>query len=212
MNLPMLVVWIIAFSVTLIVMGAAFSYRIKGESMGMALLTVAAITFWMTGLVLGFFVTLFSSPTPETWWWALAIRVVWQIGGAAFFGLAILFDSSLIRKEDRKKIGGWIFVAVCVAIGVLVSLNPLRDLVQGPVTIHGTINLEILRQMRPKYGPSIRGALEIATPEGTHYGVNMFGWPVQKAEEILEQCDNTGEIAIIVMLQRMNRLLDAWCR
>ncbi len=211
MNLPMLVVWIIALSVFLIVGGAAASYRVKGESVGMGLATVSAITFWMTGLVLGFFITLFSSPTPETWWWALSVRVAWQVGGAAFFGLAILFDSSLIRKEDRKKIGGWIFVAVCVAIGVLVSINSLRDLIQGPVTMHGAVNLEVLRQMRPKYGPRISGELDIITSDGIHYQMNIFGWPVQKAEEILEQCDNAGEVEI-VMLQRMNRLLDARCQ
>ena len=211
MNLPMLTVWIIALSVTFIVAGAAYSHRVKGESIGMALLTVASIAFWITGLVLGFFVNHFSSPTIQTWWWALAIRVALQVGGAIFFGLAILADTLLTGNTKAvRKPGGWIFVALCIVIGALVSLNPLRDLIEGPIIRRGTLDLEVVRHARVRGGTSIRAEMQLVSPDGSRYETKMVGWPAEKTEEILEQCDSTNDVEII-MLRQMERVLDVRC-
>ncbi|MFA5854505.1 MAG: hypothetical protein WC866_05505 [Patescibacteria group bacterium] len=210
MTLPMMIVWFIALSVTLIVTWAAASHRVKGEPIGMALLTLAAITFWFTGLILGFFVTHFSSPTLETWWHALVVRVAWQIGGALLFGLAILTDALLTGARLRRP-GTWLFVAVCVAIGALASFNPLRDLIEGPAVLRGAAQIDVERHTRVKGGASIRAEVRLTTPDGDRYAWNLVGWPAEKAEEALGQCVDMDDVEI-TMLRRTKRVIDTHCR
>lgn len=210
-SLPMIIVWFIAIAVVVIVALAALSHRTKGEPIGMAVLTLAAITFWVTGLILGFFVTHFSSPTPETWWWALAVRVGWQVGGAVFFGIMLLADSLLWgHKTSWRKPAGWIVVAICMAFGALLNLNPIRDMVEGPIAIRGAADIDVIRRPRNRGGWSIRAEMNLVTPEGKNYRFNMAGWPATKTEELLEKCENTNDVEII-MLRQMERVIDARC-
>lgn len=209
MSLPMLIVWFIAVSVTLIVTWAAAAHRVKGEPIGMALLSLAAITFWFTGLVLGYFVTHFSSPTPETWWWALGVRVAWQIGGALFFGLALLTDALLAGASLRKP-AGWIFVTACMTIGALASINPLIDLIRGPAIMRGSAEIQVERRARVKGGASIRAELRLTAPDGTRNEWSMVGWPAEKAEAALAQCTNMNDVEI-TLLRHTKRVIDVRC-
>jgi hypothetical protein len=63
---PMLIVWIILAGVLICVMAAAIVTKVRGESIGVNPLTLLAVVIFVTS-VLGYFVTGFASPTPETW-------------------------------------------------------------------------------------------------------------------------------------------------
>ncbi|WKZ29682.1 MAG: hypothetical protein QY323_03045 [Patescibacteria group bacterium] len=210
MNLPLILVWIITLAVFLIVVGVGVSYRAKGTPIGMALATFAAITIVATGFTVGFLVTHFSSPTPETWWWALAVRVAWQLGGALFFAITILSDAQLGSIGFRKA-GPWIFVLACAAVGTLASLNPLRDLANGPFVTRGVAEIEVDRSTRIRGGARIWAQMYITTVEGERYTFSMVGWAAEKTEEILKKCEGTNEVEV-TMLRYTKRVLDARCQ
>ena len=209
MSLPMIVLLAITLPVFLIVIGVGVEYRMKGTPIGMALATFAAITIVATGFTVGFFVTHFSSPTPETWWWALATRVIWQIGGALFFAITILADAQLGSIGFRKA-GPWIFILVCAVLGTLAALNPLRDAVNGPFVTRGVAELEVDRHTRVRGGAGIWAVMYITTPDGAKYTFSMAGWAAEKTEEILKKCEGTNEVEI-TMLRYTKRVLDARC-
>ncbi len=205
----MILLWVITLAVFLIVVGVGVSHRMKGTPIGMALATFGAVTVVATGFTVGFFVTHFSSPTLETWWWALAVRVVWQIGGALFFAITILAAAELGRGGFRKA-GPWIFVLVCAAVGTLAALNPLRDLATGPFVTRGTAELEVDRRTRVRGGAGIWAQMHVTTTDGAQYTFSMTGWAAEKTEEILKKCEGTNEVEI-TMLRRTKRVLDARC-
>lgn len=209
MSLPLILVWIITLAVFVIVIGVGVSYRAQGMPIGMALATFGAITTVATGFTVGFFVTHFSSPTPETWWWALAVRVTWQLGGALFFAVTILADAQLGSIGFRKA-GPWIFILVCASLGALAALNPLRDLVKGPFVTRGVAELDVDRRTRVRGGAGIWAVMYITTPDGAKYTFSMAGWAAEKTEEILKKCEGTNEVEI-TMLRYTKRVLDARC-
>jgi hypothetical protein len=83
---PILLVPFIAIAVVGIVLAVALSSK---QSLGMSVFTLFAVLVFATGACLGFLLTNFSSPTVETWWWALAARVGWTCGGAVLLSLGV---------------------------------------------------------------------------------------------------------------------------
>jgi len=200
---PMLIVWIILAGVLICVMAAVISTRVKGESIGVNPLTLLAVVIFVTS-VLGYFVTGFASPTPETWSQAPLVRVLWQFGGGSLLALAVVI-------EGRGSLITWILGLIFLGLGLAMSYNPLLDLVHGPLLLRGKVDLTVTKIHRnTKGGDAIWANLVLTAPDGTPHTINMAGWGATEAIDKLDECENTNSVELLV-LPRLQRVIEARC-
>lgn len=186
------------------VLGAALRARLDGSQVGLAIVT----TVYVTGLVVGVFLTAMSSPTPATWWHALAGRVAWQVGGSALMAAAVFALAQ--QGGTTKKPAVWLVAAVLVGVGLLVAANPLRDLVEGPVTMPA-LGLSTHTWERVRGGGAIEGTLTMRAPDGTEQALDLSGWSVTDAQGRLDGCSGATEVHVTV-LRHVAKVVDVRCR
>ena len=200
---PMLIVWIIMVGVVICVSAAVVVTRLRGESIGMNPFTVVAIVIFCTGL-LGFFVTGFASPTPQTWWQAPLVRVIWQLGGAVFVAIMVLI-------EGDGEMPVRVLAVVFLAVGVASSFNPLRDLIQGPLLLRGKPDLNVVKtHNNARGGAAIWANLRLTAPDGSQHEIDMAGWGATEAIDKLQGCEDAENVELLV-LRHLERVLDAHC-
>jgi len=200
----MLLVWLFLAGVILCVAVAIILTRKGSGSLGVKPLTFLAIIMFCTSF-LGFLVTGFSSPTLESWWQALLVRVGWQLGSAIFLAVMILFEDPSQRTLQ-------IFALVLLTIGLAVTFNPMRDLVQGPLRLRGKMDLSVFRtHIAYRGGPKIYADLQLTAADGSQTEINMAGWGATEAIEKLEGCHD-GDTVEVIVLRHLERVLDARCQ
>ncbi len=200
---PMLIVWIILAGVLICVMAGAIVTKVRGGSIGANPLTLLAVTIFVTS-VLGYYVTGFASPTPETWSHALIVRVLWQFGGGVFVALAVVI-------EGRGSLVTWILGLVFLGLGFLMGYNPLLDLVHGPLLLRGKAHLTVTEIHRnTRGGDAIWANLVLTATDGTPHTINMAGWGATEAMDKLDECENTDNVELLV-LPRLQRVIEARC-
>lgn len=200
----MLIVWLFLGGVVICVAVALILTRRRVDSMGVKPLTFLAIIVFCTSF-LGFFVTAFSSPNAESWWQALLVRVGWQLGSAIFLVVMLLIEGG-----DQRALQ--IFALVLLTIGVAMTFNPMRDLIQGPLLLRGTMDLSVFKtHIAYRGGGKIFADLHLKAENGSQTEINMVGWGATEAIDKLEGCHD-GDTVEVIVLRHMKRVLDAKCQ
>lgn len=161
---------------------------------------------------LAFMLTAVSSPTMQDWWTTLTIRVAWQIGGGVLLAIATLFDAW--HDEGYLDPAVWIMLVwsvVFVMIGGWCALNPLRDLVEGPVAFQAVgLNRHEWYNFGKGGGPEVNGTLSVRAADGSSREINLIGWQENRAEDLLQNCAGSTRLTAH-MLVHMDEVLDVSC-
>ena len=200
----MLLVWLFLGGVLLCVAIAVILTRRRSYALGVRPLTFLAIVIFCSSF-LGFLVTGFSSPNAEAWWQALLVRVGWQLGSAIFLAVMVLIEGGEQRALQ-------IFALVLVAIGVAITFNPIRDLIQGPLLLRGKMDLSVFRtHIAYRGGGKIYADLHLKAANGSQTEISMVGWGATEAIDKLDGCHD-GDTVEVLVLQHLERVLDAKCQ
>lgn len=200
---PILLVGVILAGVVICVSVALIALRLRSDSLGVKPLTFVAILVFCTSLP-GFLVTNFSSPTLATWWHALLVRVVWQLGGAVFLAIMVVSEGPVERPLR-------VFAVVLLLIGMAISFNPLRDLIEGPLLLRGRPSLKVVKFYNKFRGKNqIWGTLRVTNQDGSEEEVDLAGWGATEAIEKLDVCREDGDVELVV-LRHVERVLDVRC-
>lgn len=163
-------------------------------------LLIASAIFFATGVFLGFFVTGFIVPAPESWWIPAAVRVAWQLGGPLSLAAVIVHANGggLRSRATWATLGGF------ALFGALFCFNPLLDLVAGPLDVRGRLEVDIYKSSK-----SIFADVTIHAADGTATTVEPFGWGVNVVEDALAACD--GKDTRVVALGHLDAILLVDC-
>jgi hypothetical protein len=173
------------------------------DTVGVGPFTFGACLLFATGSFLGFAVTIASSPTFEHWWRALAARVAWQFGSALLVVIAVCREVKWDLRTNRAAL--WFAVSVA-AIGALLCLNPILDLIQGPLVVRGTASVEVERSTEGGPG-SIWVKLRLRSAEGRVEEVHLHGWDANQALDKLDG-RTSGQEVQIAAFRHSGKLLD----
>jgi hypothetical protein len=179
----------------------------RGDDVGGTGFILLASTVFVTGLSLGGLLTAFSSPTRDTWWWALTGRVTWTIGGAALMDVAIF---SAAFASTHRKIWFWILLGCLPALGGVACASAVFDLVRGPVTLRGVPALDVTRFHRARGSDGIEATLELVDEKGALTSLDFAGWGANEAQRKIDGCPPDRNLRIQV-LRHVQRVLDVVC-
>lgn len=205
---PMWIVWFCVIAVVCVVIGTIFYKRKPGESLhdtvGASPLTLLGATLVATSFLslLGF-----SSPTVVDWWQALAVRMAWQMGGVVVLEIGILLDAKNGGSLDERPV--WILIGVFFAIGVALTWNTARDLIDGPVVLRGHADLAV-EKTHGRHA-SIAASITLKAPDGSDVPFDFAGWGAEDAEDKFSECDPKSEVDVTV-LRHTERVLDVACK
>jgi hypothetical protein len=196
--------------IAIVVLGIVLAVALASKQPGVSVFTLLAVLLFGTGACLGFLLTNFSSPTAETWWWALAARVGWTCGGALMLSLASIREASGAGRLRKPQV--WVLVAVLPLVGALLCLNPIRDLVEGPLVLEGSPTLAVGRTHNlTRGGGGIWATLALRTAGGAPVSFDFVGWGASEAEAQLSQCAADQRVRVSV-LPHVERVLSVECR
>lgn len=160
---------------------------------------ITGIVVFSCAAMLGAFLTALVPFRLETWWLWPALRLLWQAGGGLWCGLgiALLID------------GGHAKLTLSVgALGLLLAINPVLDLLQGPaqgaLLSMGTTRYSAWSasghdaRVSPS-SPSIRGTLVLRTPQGEEVLVEPIGAQANRMESMAAGCGRSpgGQAAVL---------------
>ncbi len=169
---------------------------------------ITGICVFACAAMLGFLLTALVPMRPESWWFWPALRVAWQVGGGLWCGLGI---AVLVGQGHAKLTSG------VGLIGVVLGINPLLDLVQGPVE---GILLDSGTTRQAAYGPSgsgagvsprgqsIHGTLLLQTAAGEQVRVAPMGAQANRMEALCAACPQGGQVQA---LRHLDVVLDLRC-
>lgn len=201
---PMLLVWVFLGGVIVCVAVAVIVGHFRGDFLGVKPLTFLAIVMFCTSF-LGFLVTGFSSPTAESWWQALLVRIGWQLGSGIFLAVMLLIEGG-----DQRALQ--ILALILATIGAAMSFNPMRDLIQGPLLLRGRIDLTVVRtHIAYRGGAKIYADLNLKAADGSQTEINMAGWGATDAIDKLQNCHD-GDVVEVLVLRHLERVLNAKCQ
>lgn len=201
-TLPMIVFVAILLGVAAVVLGVALSHRKLEPDVWLMI----SATVYVTGLVLGPLLTNFSSPTVESWWRLLAVRVAW-VGAGTLFTVIMVFTFAVQGRSASSPVV-WGLAALFIALGAWSASNPVRDLLEGPLTLSGANSLEVTKTSGRR--ASIWASLELKDPSGQPVSLDFSGWAANTAVDALADCP-TGKPVTVVVLRHVERVLDAKC-
>ena len=109
---------------------------------------------------------------------------------------------------DRKV---HVMMAIFFLIGVGMSWSSARDLIEGPVVLHGKSNLEVEKWHRIRGGRGISANVDLTAPDGTTETIDVSGWGANRAEDQFGACDPGSEVDVTV-LRHVGTILDVACK
>jgi hypothetical protein len=205
----MWIVYFIVIAVVGIVVGAFLHLRKPGDSFrktaGTNIFTVLGATSFATSFVvyLGF-----GSPTVVDWWQGLAVAVTWHMGGIILLEIGIALDARYGGSLGDPKVQ--IMMAIFFLIGVAMSWSSARDLIAGPVVLHGKSNLDVEKWERIRGGGGISANIDLTAPDGTTQTFDLNGWGANRAEDQFGACAPGGELDVTA-LRHVGQILDVRC-
>jgi hypothetical protein len=144
--------------------------------------------------MLGFLLTALVPFSLESWWFWPLFRVLWQVGGGLWCGLGI----ALLVESGHVKISLGLG-----ALGALLAINPLLDLIRGPA--EGVL-LSSATQRANAWGPSgsgagvsprgqsIHGTLLLVTEAGEQIEIEPMGAQANRMEKLTQTCTSEGRV------------------
>lgn len=167
---------------------------------------IVAVTCFATGAFGGFLLTGMPSLTEGNWLLLVGGRVLWQLGGAIWLGLA----TAALFEATR-----WKFALPFAVVGVLLCFNPLLDLVRGPEILEGKLTrVEYLEgSVWTTRAPTktIDAIIEVETRDGERTRFQPSGRHANQWSETLRQCQSRRSDVRIVLLRRLDAAIQVEC-
>ncbi len=167
---------------------------------------IVALVFFATGAIGGFFLTSLPNLTLDDWFYWVSGRILWQLGGAIWFGATICAPLDVPR---------WKGAGLGALLGLVLCFIPLLDVVQGPQKLEGRVtdvlvwHDKIWRESGA-YSITIHGQVKIETQEGKHQ-LELGGRQVNEWAERFRQCQEHSGAVHTVILRHLNVVLDVVC-
>lgn len=149
---------------------------------------ITGIVVFSCAAMLGSLLTALVPFQLETWWFWPVVRVAWQLGGGLWCGLgiAMLVD------------GGYFKLTAGVgALGLLLAINPVLDLVRGPaqgmLLSVGTTRYPAWAALGPgarvsQGSQSIQGTLVLQNQDGQEVVIEPIGAQANRMESLTVGC------------------------
>lgn len=165
------------------------------------IIDVVGISFFIAGLMIGILVTSIPTFEEEQWFVYPLIRIFWQVGGAIWCGFAI-------ARLHEYTFGLTKPMLVCILIACVVSLNPILDVIQGPIIVDNAQITQISSKKFTNYsikmmqrGKGIKGTLIFSNPSGTVFEIHPRGRQANMLERYASECTHSNaRIAVLLHL------------
>ena len=171
-------------------------------------MVIIATTIFVSGALVAFALTSLPKLTLHNWIYWAGGRIVWQLGGAVWFGFAIW--DAVETYEDR-----WKGAAVGALLGLALCFNPVLDLIRGPQlwegrVVHVKIWEERIYRNLGAYSITIHARINIKTQDNEQQ-IKLSGRQVNLWGAVFDHCYQSGGMTRAVVLQHLNVVLDADC-
>ena len=163
---------------------------------------LVSICVFATGAFGGFFLTSVIQLTPSDWHYWVGARVLWQLGGGLWLG----YEAGRLMSTRLSLIG----MAVCGALGAVLCLNPLLDLIRGPLVAEGAIVSESYDRNRSRR--SIKAHVVIQSPDGTLHELSPWGRQANIYGNLTEACGGPQAASKFIVLRHLDAFLGVECR
>jgi hypothetical protein len=169
-------------------------------------MVIPATTIFVSGAFLAFALTSLPRLTLHNWIYWAGGRIMWQLGGGVWFGIALW---NALEGRDH-----WKGAALGALIGLALCFNPVADIVWGPHVWQGRVtHVEIWHgrlYRRTGFSETIHARIHIQTQDNEQH-IELSGRQVDLWGEVFEQCYQSGGMIRAVALRRLNVILDADC-
>lgn len=209
---PLWIVGGLELALIVVVFGVVLRRRRRGESIrdavGLGAFTLLMILIYASSVLLGPLATAFSSPTAADWWQMAAVRVAWQLGGGVLLGGALAWEARDAGRLGDRRI--WLAAGGLIVVGGLLCMRSLRDLIEGPLVLHGKPAFAVDKTPTGRGGGAIRATLALQAPDGAAREVDLSGWRATHAADQLAPCEHSDEITVTI-LRHVDAVLDVTC-
>lgn len=154
-----------------------------------------AIVFFSCGSMLGFLVTALLPHRAAVWWLWPGVRVAWQLGGGLWCGQAV---GSLMGGGSAAT---WSLLGFG-ALGALLCLTAIVDLVRGPVCWEGEVVARQVQRgrlwvpMLVPHNPTIHGQVGIRTADGEVHTLRTSGLQTYLLTKQLKAVAGAGRVRL----------------
>lgn len=156
---------------------------------------VVPLCVFATGAMCGLFLTSLIVLHSGNWMYWASVRILWQLGGGIWCGAALCIPAG----ESRWK------GALCGGLlGMLLCVNPLLDMLQGPREVTGTVagvwdkRGQVWR--RGAFSTTIHGRIVIAQDEGGSCELQISGRQANLWLDRLSNCrDGRRPVRVTVL-------------
>lgn len=165
--------------------------------------------FFILGIFFAFFLTHKDILSQSNWKILVIVRIIWQLGGAIWIGLAI---TTFFSTYKRKTINVFAFLF----LGILLSFNALVDFIRGPIILTGTfIKQTTEKTFIPSSGYSMGTEQDISViyfrdSNGIKYELEINTGYGEKIKSDLKLCD--GNKIELVYLNRLDAIIMYRCK
>jgi hypothetical protein len=174
---------------------------------------MVSLVFFATGAFLGFFLTAFIPMSPTSWPYVVYARIIWQFGGAAWLGasIAFMFGGSFAGRV--------ICFLVCALVGAVLSLNPLRDVIENGGPIHLVdARLEGFEVDDVSLKNQVKGIVadvRLRDPGGATFDLGTRGLQANRYQWAFDDCEARGwtkaDPVEIIAFEHLGNLLKLDC-
>lgn len=167
-----------------------------------------ALCVFVTGAFAGALLTALLRLTPADWYYWVGLRILWQLGGALWFGYEL--GRELVSWQQYSSKAFWKSVAGGAVLGAALCINPLLDVVRGPLVVEGAVVGE--RYARGVGFRSIRLHVVIESADGMRYEASPWGRQANIYGRMMGNCGSTKSGRRFVILRRLGVFLSVGCR
>lgn len=163
-------------------------------------LDMLGIVLFATSVFLPFFLTAFLPMNERTWVWVLVARVAWHGAGFAGLGWAVW------GMVERSRLVGMV---VLLPFACLFCVNPILDLVRGPLRVEGRVEKE-----RTWEGVAIRSvhmSIQIRSDGGSEVTFEPSGLRANRWQAFRERCGGTGPRVRLAFLRHIQVPVEMTC-
>lgn len=173
-------------------------------------MVLAATTFFVSGAFLAFALTAFPKLTLDNWIYWVGGRIVWQLGGAIWFGV-VLCNADVLETQGCP----WKGAALGALLGLALCFNPVLDVIRGTQVWEGRVTYVSIweeRIFRTTGGssPTIHARITVES-NGQDHQLKLSGRQANIWGTIFQDCYKSNSTIHTVVLQHLNIILDANC-
>jgi len=164
---------------------------------------IVSLCVFAAGAFAGFFLTALVRLTPSDWHYWVGARALWQLGGGLWLGYEVgrMMPGRLFRLSS---------VAVCGALGAALCLNPLLDLIRGPLVADGSIVSESYDRNQTRR--TIKARVVIQSSDGERHELSLWGRQANVYGDLTERCGGPQAATSFVVLRHLDAFLSVGCR